>query len=233
MQLEEVRVRGFRNIEDSGWVDVHEDVTTLVGKNESGKTSFLEAISRLGDTDEIKDGDINNEMSPVGAQFPVVEARLSVNSDFDIPASKNANIYKRKDGQIRSLNNLGMDKRDHIIVEDLIRSLEDAAGVSHSDVRVGESVVNYNIKSLENKILSEENSPESISKSINSQPKPIKSSKFGEELKRTRKHLKDHSPQIVSIEEYLPSIILSRNIEMISDNFSTDNKTLYFKKCLK
>jgi predicted ATPase len=47
MKLKTARVRMFRNILDSGEVDVQADVTCIVGKNESGKSAFLEALRRL------------------------------------------------------------------------------------------------------------------------------------------------------------------------------------------
>lgn len=47
MQLTGVRSRLFRNIVDSGNVDIAPDVTALVGKNESGKTALLSAIYRF------------------------------------------------------------------------------------------------------------------------------------------------------------------------------------------
>ena len=47
MQLTQVRSRFFRNIVDSGNVDIAPDVTALVGKNESGKTALLSAIYRF------------------------------------------------------------------------------------------------------------------------------------------------------------------------------------------
>ncbi len=46
MRLNRARVTKFRGIDDSGWVDFC-DVTCMVGKNESGKTAFLEALGRL------------------------------------------------------------------------------------------------------------------------------------------------------------------------------------------
>jgi len=47
MKLVKTQVQHFRNILDSTEVDIQEDVTCLVGKNESGKTAFLEALRRL------------------------------------------------------------------------------------------------------------------------------------------------------------------------------------------
>jgi hypothetical protein len=47
MKLNSVRVRMFRNILDSTGVTIQPDVTCVVGKNESGKTAFLQALWRL------------------------------------------------------------------------------------------------------------------------------------------------------------------------------------------
>jgi hypothetical protein len=46
VQLKSVRVRNYRSIDDSGVVPV-EDIMCLVGKNESGKTAFLQALHLL------------------------------------------------------------------------------------------------------------------------------------------------------------------------------------------
>jgi AAA15 family ATPase/GTPase len=43
---QEFRVTKFKCIDDTGWVNV-ENVTCLIGKNQSGKTAFLEAIKKL------------------------------------------------------------------------------------------------------------------------------------------------------------------------------------------
>lgn len=47
MRLKEARVKLYRNIVDSGPVPIEDSVTCLVGKNESGKTAFLEALYSL------------------------------------------------------------------------------------------------------------------------------------------------------------------------------------------
>lgn len=50
MKLVSVQIRKFRNILDSTVVPIEEDITCLVGKNESGKTAFLTALWRLNTT---------------------------------------------------------------------------------------------------------------------------------------------------------------------------------------
>lgn len=47
MKLVRARVQNYRSIEDSGWVDIDERITALVGKNESGKTAFMQALFKL------------------------------------------------------------------------------------------------------------------------------------------------------------------------------------------
>ncbi len=46
MKATRFRVRNFRNIEDSGWVDL-ERLTAVVGRNESGKSSLLKALHKF------------------------------------------------------------------------------------------------------------------------------------------------------------------------------------------
>lgn len=53
MRLVNARVKNFRSIDDSGDVEF-DDVTCLVGKNESGKTAFLHALHRLSPLDDVK-----------------------------------------------------------------------------------------------------------------------------------------------------------------------------------
>ncbi len=47
MRLKSVQIKHFKHVLDSTLVDIHEDITCLVGKNESGKSTFLEALRRL------------------------------------------------------------------------------------------------------------------------------------------------------------------------------------------
>jgi energy-coupling factor transporter ATP-binding protein EcfA2 len=56
MRMLRFRVVGFRSVEDSGWVDV-DDVTALIGENESGKTNLLVPLWKLNPASE--DGKID------------------------------------------------------------------------------------------------------------------------------------------------------------------------------
>ena len=73
MKLTKVRVQNYKSIADSGWVGI-DQVTCLVGKNESGKTAFLQALEKLN---------------------PVEEAHADFNYVYDYPTSKYT-AYKRR-----------------------------------------------------------------------------------------------------------------------------------------
>ncbi|ESS10770.1 MAG: AAA ATPase domain protein [uncultured archaeon A07HR60] len=51
MELESLRVENFRSIADSGWVAI-DDLTCFIGKNESGKTAFMQAVEKLNPSHE-------------------------------------------------------------------------------------------------------------------------------------------------------------------------------------
>lgn len=55
MKLISFRVKQFRSVEDSGWINAN-DVTAFIGTNESGKTNLLVPLWKLNPA---KDGDIN------------------------------------------------------------------------------------------------------------------------------------------------------------------------------
>lgn len=59
MKICQVRVQNFRGVVDSGWIDIEDDYTVLVGKNESGKTSILEALSKINNSENIDNSKIN------------------------------------------------------------------------------------------------------------------------------------------------------------------------------
>ena len=61
MKLEKFRVSNYRSVRDSGWIDVA-DQTSLVGRNESGKSNLLLALRSLKPPEHLE--------------------RLSVSSDF-------------------------------------------------------------------------------------------------------------------------------------------------------
>ena len=51
MKLTEFKIENYRSVLDSGWVKV-DDIAVIVGKNESGKTSLLRALSKFNPYDE-------------------------------------------------------------------------------------------------------------------------------------------------------------------------------------
>ena len=47
MRLTQLRVQNYRCVRDTGWFEVEQAKTILVGPNEAGKTAVLEALQRI------------------------------------------------------------------------------------------------------------------------------------------------------------------------------------------
>ncbi|MFE2711928.1 AAA family ATPase [Streptomyces mirabilis] len=83
MQLVRAHITDYRSVEDSDIFDVEKDVTCLVGKNESGKTTLLQALFRVNPVepaafDEVIDFPARKtrerKQLPAGKKIPVVRA---------------------------------------------------------------------------------------------------------------------------------------------------------------
>ncbi len=83
VQLIKARITDYRSVEDSDIFDVEKDVTCLVGKNESGKTTLLQGLFRLNPVepatfDEVVDFPARKtrerKQLPAGKKIPVVRA---------------------------------------------------------------------------------------------------------------------------------------------------------------
>ncbi|WP_405993370.1 AAA family ATPase [Streptomyces sp. NBC_00986] len=83
MQLIKAQITDYRSVEDSDILDVEEDVTCLVGKNESGKTTLLQGLFRLNPVepasfDEVVDYPARKtrqrKQLPADQKIPVVRA---------------------------------------------------------------------------------------------------------------------------------------------------------------
>ncbi|MFJ9146579.1 AAA family ATPase [Streptomyces sp. NPDC102270] len=83
MQLVSAHITDYRSVEDSDIFDIEKDVTCLVGKNESGKTTLLQALFRVNPVesasfDEVVDFPArktrDRKRLPAGKKIPVVRA---------------------------------------------------------------------------------------------------------------------------------------------------------------
>jgi predicted ATP-dependent endonuclease of OLD family len=105
MKLSRYRVTNFRSVEDSGWIDC-EDVTTLVGVNEAGKSNLLLALWKLNPA---KGGEIN---------------LLS-----DLPRSKYSELRDKTKG-------LEFIQTEFELTDDLVSEIVKITGASSEDVRI-------------------------------------------------------------------------------------------------
>jgi len=96
MQLVAFRVQNFRSIVDTGWHQLaHDNITSLIGQNESGKTSILEALKAF------HDGRLIEDMLRSDLSLPVVSCKFS----FQFSDIENLIDKKKLDPEIRKLIN--------------------------------------------------------------------------------------------------------------------------------
>ena len=79
MRMETFRVENYKNIEDSGWISCG-DITTFVGKNESGKSALFRGLSKINASD--------------GEQYDGMA---------EFPRSRYRNEFKQKDWPVSSV----------------------------------------------------------------------------------------------------------------------------------
>lgn len=79
LKLSQVKLRRYRSINETGPFDVEPDVTTLVGKNESGKTAVLQALSKSFSVD-------GTEFNP-GIDYPTALTRERNRATSPIPVT--------------------------------------------------------------------------------------------------------------------------------------------------
>ncbi len=85
MRLVAFRIQNFRSIVDTGWHQLaHDNITSLIGQNESGKTSILEALKAFHDGQLIEDM-LRSDLSlprvccRFGFDFTEIENRIDKN----------------------------------------------------------------------------------------------------------------------------------------------------------
>lgn len=93
MRLRKFRVRAYRCIHDSGEITVG-DLAAFVGRNESGKTTILQALTLLNKDEEISELDLCDEMSEeLKEEIRLAEGEFELNQhEIDLVKEKFPNL---------------------------------------------------------------------------------------------------------------------------------------------
>ncbi len=99
MRLRKFRVRAYRCIHDSGEISVG-DLAAFVGRNESGKTTILQALTLLNRDEGISDLDLCDEMTEeLKSEVKIVEGEFELNI-------KETNLIKEKFPNLQEIKKL-------------------------------------------------------------------------------------------------------------------------------
>jgi AAA ATPase-like protein len=83
MRLKKVLIQNYRSIVDSSEVEIDDGVTVVIGKNEQGKSTFLNAIKAFNTTEHFTPRDLPNHLRPelddrAQAEIPIVTLWFSL-----------------------------------------------------------------------------------------------------------------------------------------------------------
>lgn len=132
MKLEKLRVQNYKSIDDSGWVPIH-DVTSLVGKNEAGKTAFMQAVEKLNPS--YGSGSYIEYKEYPRSDWIEYENRRDRGEPAAIVASAEFNLEESDKEDIR------LEYRDDILTDDTVVLKKDFDNNYYWELSIDESVV--------------------------------------------------------------------------------------------
>jgi predicted ATP-dependent endonuclease of OLD family len=212
MKLTNVNIQKFRNIINSDRVEIQPSVTCLVGKNESGKTAFLEALYQLNPARSNVDFSLQkhypawlekqdrhsginlNEVIPVSAEFTLDK------TDKDLLISRFGAEVLVEDKFVlsRSYGNslkYHFESTEKFVVQDILR---EALVKENEEIQTIDELKKYAEQILENPEAGNEN--QSIAKKIKSE---LESRLKGKDLKEAIfETLEPHIPKFFYFSEY-------------------------------
>ncbi|RLD92561.1 MAG: hypothetical protein DRJ29_11370, partial [Bacteroidetes bacterium] len=146
MHLVSFRIQNFRSIVDTGWHTLaHDNITSLIGQNESGKTSILEALKAF------HDGGLIEDMLRSDLSLPVVTCKFN----FAFADIENYLDKKRLNPEIRKLittvNSISLSRRWEDDIDSLIEmgdELQEVYNETHDQFLKREIKVMENLEHL-------------------------------------------------------------------------------------
>jgi predicted ATP-dependent endonuclease of OLD family len=251
MKIDEIRVQNYRSAVDTGWVEVNEDITTLIGENESGKTSILKALHSFSNEDGYDESVVTNNVDvDRDEKIPIISINFQVEGDDHRLIKRFAEddeiiVTRYYDGhkEIKSLERFGGEIK---YIEELLEYTKNRLGdiikvfdnnKEQEDAKTTESIDEQIIPNL-NKILSK---PLEEIDEIESQLGTVQNQIKNEDLDSDVYFLDDRSPsnEIYQLRRYLsredpsdpksnlyhyfPSIIYIGDIQPIANNICKDS----------
>src|SRR5690349_429086 len=147
MKLTGFRVTNFRSIEDSGWIST-DDVTALIGTNESGKTNILMPLWKLKPA---KNGEINSLQDFPRKRYNEIRSMekkpVFIEAHFEMDETEAQ--------QIASLTGASIDEVKKVVVK---RTLDGAYSVNFPDANPLRSVEKAQVMTIVSSALTDLNS---------------------------------------------------------------------------
>ncbi len=150
MQLIAFRIQNFRSIVDTDWHQLaHDNITSLIGQNESGKTSILEALKAF------HDGRLIEDMMRSDLSMPVVSCRFKCDAtemENRLDKKRLGPEIKKLLGTIESISICRSWEDDMDSYMCMGEELEEVYNETHDKVRKREGKVYQQLEKLKDEI---------------------------------------------------------------------------------
>jgi predicted ATP-dependent endonuclease of OLD family len=131
IQLINVQVENYKSISDSGSVGI-DNVTCLVGKNESGKTAFLQALNKLNPVDK-SNANYDSIMDYPRKDYSKYKKRHETDPDNVVTA-----VFELLDDEVKCIES---ELGEGVLEEKIVRIFKGYDNVRRYDFTVNESVL--------------------------------------------------------------------------------------------
>jgi predicted ATP-dependent endonuclease of OLD family len=249
MLLKKVKVEHFRNIIDSSVVEIEDDITCLVGKNESGKTAFLTALYRLKPVrsnavfsvvdqypawlgkQDLDGGESREKVKPISATFLLESSDLEdIEQKFGKGVIASNQLFLTRNYAGSLLYTFSVD--ESVAVKHFLRDVQ----LPHTllaELRNAKTI--ENLSALIERYQSNENDPPEVKAALSELADHIKESITARDLKTVLWHiLQDRVPQFFYFDKY-STFPYSINIKKLleADDDQLDDGELTARAILK
>ncbi|WP_158589357.1 AAA family ATPase [Halococcus sp. IIIV-5B] len=243
MEIDEIRVQNYRSAVDTGWMNINEEITTLIGENESGKTSILKALQSFSDQNKYDSSVVTNSVD-VGREepIPIISIRFKISQHDHSLLNRFAKdgevvLTRYYDGhiEIESLERFGGDVNYIEVIYDHTKFLTDHIlhvlinnDLGESSKKIKENTI-PNLEEILTKPLERIDEIEDLLGTVQKQLKNEDIDHIDEfsverspsdEIYQLRRYLSRNDPSDPSnhLYNYLPSIIYIDDIQPIANN---------------
>lgn len=240
MKILSFRIRNFRSLIDSGWKNfANDNITVMIGQNESGKTSVLESLNSF------YTGDINEDVLRSDLSMPVVSCKFELQGENVLKIIRKEKLPPEIQDTIKNLHTFKLTRIwDDLITSRVILDEESINEYFQANKRTKEKELELTQSKLQNtavdfektqnhyrELLTQKNEEENTlnelentltqkEKALNKTKRESKSQQLTEEIKQLKNQIKETKSVYENTKKEFGEVSNQLNLEDLIFNIS-------------